>query len=47
MALRLHIGGTQAKEGWKILNIEPGPQVDFVGDCGSLPQFAENSVERI
>jgi predicted SAM-dependent methyltransferase len=47
MALRLHIGGTEAKEGWKILNIVPGPHVDFVGDCRALTQFADNSVERI
>lgn len=47
MALRLHIGGTEAKEGWKILNIEPGPHVDFVGNCRSLPQFGDDSVERI
>jgi predicted SAM-dependent methyltransferase len=47
MALRLHIGGTEAKEGWKILNIVPGPHVDFVGDCQTLTQFADNSVERI
>ena len=47
MALWLHIGGTEAKEGWKILNIAPAAHVDFVGDCRSLPQFADNSVERI
>jgi len=47
MALRLHIGGTEAKEGWKILNIAPGPDVDFLGDCRTLTQFDDNSVERI
>ncbi|HEX3063967.1 MAG TPA: methyltransferase domain-containing protein [Dongiaceae bacterium] len=47
MALWLHIGGTEAREGWKILNIAPGPYVDFVGDCRSLRQFADSSVERI
>jgi predicted SAM-dependent methyltransferase len=45
--LRLHIGGREAKPGWKILNIEPGPQVDFVGDCTSLAQFSDGSVEEI
>src|SRR5579871_5250044 len=47
MALCLHIGGTEARDGWKILNIEPGPYVDFVGDCRPLPHFADNSVDRI
>jgi predicted O-linked N-acetylglucosamine transferase (SPINDLY family)/predicted SAM-dependent methyltransferase len=45
--LRLHIGGTEAKEGWKILNIQPGPKVDFVGDCTDLGQFADASVDEI
>jgi predicted SAM-dependent methyltransferase len=45
--LRLHIGGTQARPGWKILNIQPGPAVDFVGDCKSLAQFSDGSVEEI
>jgi predicted O-linked N-acetylglucosamine transferase (SPINDLY family)/predicted SAM-dependent methyltransferase len=45
--LRLHIGGTEKKEGWKILNIQPGPNVDFVGDCSDLGQFADASVDEL
>lgn len=45
--LRLHIGGRQVKPGWKILNIQPGPGVDFLGDCISLSAFADGSVETI
>jgi predicted SAM-dependent methyltransferase len=45
--LRLHIGGTEPKVGWKILNIQPGAHVDFVGSCVSLAQFAEGSVAQI
>lgn len=45
--LRLHIGGREAKPGWKILNIQPGPNVDFVGDCTSLAQFADDSVAEV
>jgi predicted SAM-dependent methyltransferase len=45
--LRLHIGGTEAKEGWKILNIQAGPKVDFVGDCTDLGQFADASVDEL
>jgi predicted SAM-dependent methyltransferase len=47
MSLRLHIGGTEAKEGWKILDIAPGPHVDFLADCKSLAQFADGSIEHI
>jgi predicted O-linked N-acetylglucosamine transferase (SPINDLY family)/predicted SAM-dependent methyltransferase len=45
--LRLHVGGTSALPGWKILNIQPGPDVDYVGDCRDLGQFADESVAEI
>ena len=45
--LRLHIGGETAKDGWKILNIQPGEYVDFVADCTDLSQFAAGSVAEI
>ncbi|HRH82576.1 MAG TPA: methyltransferase domain-containing protein [Thiobacillaceae bacterium] len=45
--LRLHIGGRQPKPGWKILNIQAGPDVDYVGDCTSLAQFADGSVAEV
>lgn len=45
--LRLHIGGTQQMPGWKILNAQSGPIVDFVGDCSDLSQFADESVDEI
>lgn len=45
--LRIHIGGKEPREGWKILNIQPGPGVDFVGDCVNLSQFAAGSVHEI
>lgn len=46
-ALRLHIGGRQRKPGWKILNAQEGPEVDYVGDCADLARFADGSVEEI
>jgi predicted SAM-dependent methyltransferase len=46
-ALRLHIGGKQAMRGWKILNVQPGPGVDYVGDCRDLDRFADGSVDEI
>lgn len=45
--IRLHIGGTAVREGWKILDIRPGRGVDYVGDCSSLEQFADGSVTEI
>jgi len=45
--MKLHIGGKEVKEGWKILNIQPGPGVDFVGDLSNLAQFADRSVDEI
>jgi len=45
--LRLHIGGIQPRDGWKILNVQPGPHVDFVGNCVDLCRFADNSVAEV
>jgi len=45
--MRLHIGGKERRDGWKILNIVPGEKVDFVGDCRDLTQFGDASVEEI
>ena len=30
--MKLHIGGEEKKEGWKILNIQKKENVDFIGD---------------
>lgn len=45
--LRLHIGGEEAREGWKIVNIQAHPGVDFVGSATDLSRFADESVEEI
>ena len=45
--IKLHIGGRTPKEGWKILNIQPGPGVDFVGDCMDLSRFGDQSIAEI
>lgn len=45
--MKLHIGGTEPKKGWKILNIQPGRQVDFVGPCDDLSRFADKSVDQV
>ena len=45
--MKLHIGGEEKKEGWKILNIQKKDAVDFVGDITDLDQFEDNSIEEI
>lgn len=44
---KLHIGGEQVKEGWKILNAQSKPGVDFIGDISDLSQFPVDSIEEI
>ena len=46
-ALRLNIGGKEPMKGWKILNVQEGTNVDYVGDCRDLKQFDDESVEEI
>jgi predicted SAM-dependent methyltransferase len=45
--MKLHIGGKERHPDWKILDILPGPDVDFVGDCTDLSQFADGSIDAI
>lgn len=43
----LHIGGKEAKEGWKLLNIQAAAGVDYVGDIRDLSQFPDVSFDAI
>lgn len=45
--MRLHIGGRERKPGWTVLDIQPGPAVDIVGNCLSLHAIADAGVEEI
>ena len=45
--MKLHIGGEEKKEGWKILNIQKKDNIDFIGDITDLSQFEDNSIEEI
>ncbi len=45
--MKLHIGGEEKKEGWKILNIQKKENVDYIGDITDLSQFEENSIEEV
>ena len=44
---KLNIGARVKADGWKNFDINPGPGVDYVGDCRDLSQFADNSVDVI
>ena len=45
--MKLHIGGWESKEGWKILNIQKRDNVDFVGDISDLSQFKDSSINEV
>ena len=45
--MKLHIGGEQKKDGWKILNIQKKDNVDFIGNINDLSKFENNSIEEI
>lgn len=45
--MKLHIGGKEPKEGWKILNITKLPNVDYVGDISDLSQFESESIDEV
>ncbi len=45
--LRLHLGGRERREGWKILDIQAAPNTDFIGNCTDLTQFADGTVTEI
>jgi predicted SAM-dependent methyltransferase len=45
--IKLHIGGKEAHPDWKIFDIEPRPEVDYVGNASDLSQFADNSITAI
>lgn len=44
---RLNIGGTEPREGWEILNIQPAEGVDHVGDARDLSAFAEETFDEL
>jgi predicted SAM-dependent methyltransferase len=45
--MRLHIGGDVRKEGWTVLNVQPGPHVDMVGSCTDLSMIADGAAEEV
>lgn len=47
MERRLHIGGNEARPGWEILDVRPGPDVDHVGDAVDLRRFADGAFAEV
>jgi len=47
MGRKLHIGGEEKADGWEILNVVPGPNVDHVCDANNLSEFADNTFSEI
>lgn len=47
MTRRLHIGGTQRKEGWEVLNAVPGDYVDHLGNAMDLSQFKDGTFDCV
>ncbi len=47
MPRRLHIGGWKGAEGWEVLDVNPGPAVDHVGDARDLRAFHDNTFAEI
>jgi predicted SAM-dependent methyltransferase len=45
--MNLHIGGQERKDGWTVMNVQPGPHVDHVGDLRDLSRFADTSVANV
>jgi predicted SAM-dependent methyltransferase len=45
--IKLHIGGWEKREGWKILAAMPGPIVDYVGNCADLTFLEDESCSEV
>ncbi len=46
--VRLHLGGVETKPGWRIVNVQDGPHVDYLGDVTDVARgFADESVDEI
>jgi predicted SAM-dependent methyltransferase len=47
MARKLHIGGQVATPGWEVLDANPGPIVDHVGNAADLSVFPDDTFTEI
>lgn len=44
---KLHVGGKIPAAGWEILNAQPGPHVDHLGNANDLSRFEDGTFDRI
>jgi predicted SAM-dependent methyltransferase len=44
---KLHIGGQVRTPGWEVLDANPGPCVDHVGDASDLKRFENDTFDQI
>lgn len=47
MSRKLHIGGQVRSDGWEVLNANPAPYVDHVGNANDLSRFAADTFDAI
>jgi predicted SAM-dependent methyltransferase len=47
MSRKLHIGGQVKADGWEILDVNPGPDVDHVRNAGDLRCFPDGTFTEI
>ena len=47
MERKLHIGGREKRPGWEILNVNPGPDVDHLGNAVDLARFGDGTFAEI
>lgn len=45
--LRLHLGGQEVRDGWKIVDIQQRPGVDYIGNVTDLSVFEDASAVEI
>jgi len=41
------VGGRERKDGWQIVNVQPGADVDHVADLRDLSQFGDGSTHNV
>ena len=45
--IRLHIGGREKRDGWKIFDTLPGPDVDYIGNYSDLGTVPDESCSEV
>jgi predicted SAM-dependent methyltransferase len=45
--IKLHIGGWERRDGWAVLDVNPGPNADYVGNCNDLSFLPDASCAEI